>query len=279
MQSLRLNWQSSLFVSATALLLGFGCSSDDVTSSADPGTSGTAVESAAGEASTGASPSVVGAGGETGAPSAGGAALAAEVGGAAAGNGTEPLEEGGKRAQAGDGNAAASPGGAGGAEEVADGSSGAGDGGSSREIAGSAGVAGTGGVANTGGGAAFGGAAAFGGSASGTGGAQAGSGGTAGVAGNVGSGGGSSGGSLPCDVAAVLQARCQTCHKQPPVNKAPMSLLTWSAVNKYADAIQEKLDADLMPPPGAPDLTAQQLETLLTYVSLGAPSSGNASCP
>jgi hypothetical protein len=58
-----------------------------------------------------------------------------------------------------------------------------------------------------------------------------------------------------------------------------MSLLTWSAVNMYADAIQEKLEGDLMPPPGAPDLTPNQQNALLVYVSLGAPSAGNVTCP
>jgi hypothetical protein len=58
-----------------------------------------------------------------------------------------------------------------------------------------------------------------------------------------------------------------------------MSLLTWAAVSMYADAIQEKLDGDLMPPPGAPNLSADQQSTLLAYVSLGAPPAGNVTCP
>lgn len=58
-----------------------------------------------------------------------------------------------------------------------------------------------------------------------------------------------------------------------------MPLVTWSAVSMYADAIQEKLDGDLMPPPGAPDLSFDQQNTLLAYVSLGAPSAGNVTCP
>jgi hypothetical protein len=58
-----------------------------------------------------------------------------------------------------------------------------------------------------------------------------------------------------------------------------MSLVTWSAVSMYADAIQEKLEGDLMPPPGAPDLSLDQHNALLVYVSLGAPSAGNVTCP
>src|SRR4051812_45598543 len=33
---------------------------------------------------------------------------------------------------------------------------------------------------------------------------------------------------LPCEVAAVLQARCQSCHRQPGLFGAPMPLLTWA---------------------------------------------------
>jgi hypothetical protein len=86
-------------------------------------------------------------------------------------------------------------------------------------------------------------------------------------------------GTLPCDVRAALKARCQSCHGALPSNSAPMSLVTWSAVSMYADAIQEKLEGDLMPPPGAPDLSLDQHNALLVYVSLGAPSAGNVTCP
>jgi hypothetical protein len=79
-------------------------------------------------------------------------------------------------------------------------------------------------------------------------------------------------------VRAVLKAGCWTCHNDPPKAPAPSALTTWSAVHQYADAIQEKLDAELMPPPGAPKLSASQLDTLLVYVSIGAPSAGAVSC-
>ncbi len=50
-------------------------------------------------------------------------------------------------------------------------------------------------------------------------------------------------GDLPPDVAAVLQAKCQMCHKMPPINNAPFPLLT------YADT----LAIDQLPPyVGAP---------------------------
>src|SRR5437660_5573514 len=35
-------------------------------------------------------------------------------------------------------------------------------------------------------------------------------------------------GSLPCDVAAVLAAKCQRCHTYPPMNRAPWPLLDYA---------------------------------------------------
>jgi len=85
--------------------------------------------------------------------------------------------------------------------------------------------------------------------------------------------------SLPCDVRAVLAARCQGCHADPPQNDAPMPLLTWSDVSNKASDIQDKLQRDEMPPRGEPDLSERQLSTLLDYLALGTPSAGNVSCP
>jgi uncharacterized membrane protein len=84
--------------------------------------------------------------------------------------------------------------------------------------------------------------------------------------------------SLPCDVQAVLKARCTICHGDVPVGDAPMSLTTWEDVSVYATAIQEKLEQDLMPPPGALDLSSAQLTTLSSYVSLGAPPALPKTC-
>ena len=176
--------------------------------------------------------------------SAGGPSSAGEAG---------RVDEGGQSAQAGEGGALASSAGESGAAGLSDrgGSSGGSTGGAG------GGVAGKGGTAGSSGGSA------------GTGGSSAG----------LGGGGAGSLATLPCAVRAVLKARCQSCHGDPPSNLAPMSLLTWSAVSMYADAIQEKLDGDLMPPPGAPDLSPDQQDTLLVYVSLGAPPADNVTCP
>ncbi|HEX2872645.1 MAG TPA: hypothetical protein VHP33_15350 [Polyangiaceae bacterium] len=77
--------------------------------------------------------------------------------------------------------------------------------------------------------------------------------------------------SLPCDVQAALRARCTTCHGTLPVNDAPMSLTSWEDFNAYAQAIQEKIEQEMMPPPGAPNLSSAQQATLVSYASLGAP--------
>ena len=45
-------------------------------------------------------------------------------------------------------------------------------------------------------------------------------------------GAGSAHGDFPCDVAAVLAARCFPCHRSPTKNKAPFSLLTWEDTQK-----------------------------------------------
>jgi hypothetical protein len=109
-------------------------------------------------------------------------------------------------------------------------------------------------------------------------GGNAGNGAAGGHSGNGGEAGARPVSALPCDVRAALKARCWSCHGDPPKAPAPMSLTTWSAVHQYADALQEKLDAELMPPPGAPGLSATQLDTLLVYASTGAPSAGAVSC-
>ena len=84
--------------------------------------------------------------------------------------------------------------------------------------------------------------------------------------------------SLPCEVRAVLAERCQTCHRDPPLNDAPMPLLTWSDVSNKATDMQEKLDMDEMPPAGEPDLSERQRGILLDYLAQGTPSAGNVSC-
>jgi len=85
--------------------------------------------------------------------------------------------------------------------------------------------------------------------------------------------------SLPCEVRAVLEQRCQICHRNPPINDAKVSLLTWYDVSNVAIEMQVKLENDEMPPRGQLDLSERQRSTLLDYLALGTPSAGNVSCP
>jgi hypothetical protein len=99
------------------------------------------------------------------------------------------------------------------------------------------------------------------------------------MAGSGGAGGATN--TLPCDVVAVLKAKCQTCHSNPPQNDAPVPLVSYADVQGKASQIAEFIDAqvDYMPPPGAPNLTSPERTTLLNYIGAGLPSAGAVSCP
>src|SRR6187431_3094754 len=73
-------------------------------------------------------------------------------------------------------------------------------------------------------------------------------------------GGSAAAGTLPCDVERVLQQRCQSCHRKPPLFGAPMPLLSWSDTQAPAlsgqgavrQMMKSKLENGLMPPPSTP---------------------------
>jgi hypothetical protein len=79
-------------------------------------------------------------------------------------------------------------------------------------------------------------------------------------------------GSIPTDVEAVLSARCQTCHQDPPLNNAPFPLLNYAdvhslfggAIPKYQEmhALIQPGGSPHMPYGNAPQLTAAQFMTL-----------------
>lgn len=83
------------------------------------------------------------------------------------------------------------------------------------------------------------------------------------------------------DVAPVLQAKCQSCHR--PGEVAPMSLLTYEQVRPYARAIKAKVQAREMPPwfldrsigiqkfKNDASLTLAEIDTLVRWVDGGAP--------
>jgi hypothetical protein len=257
------NARPFLLTATTALVIAFGCSSDRDSSASD----GAAGESIAGMAS-GSPVSTAGmAGRETddlaGGNDAGTSGAAGEGFAASGGQPSQgPTSAGGDSAGA-DG-AAGSSGAAGRANSG--GSAGTGVGGSN--LAGSGGVAGTGGgMADTSGN----------GGVAGTGGVAGSSGGVAGTSGVAGSSGGAFAGTLPCEVRAVLSARCTTCHSSPPNNGAPMSLVSWDSVNAYAAAIHGAVSSGAMPPTGS--LSTNEASILLSYVSSGAPSAANVTCP
>jgi hypothetical protein len=85
----------------------------------------------------------------------------------------------------------------------------------------------------------------------------------------------------PCDVEAVLRAKCHTCHTMPPRNGAPMSLLTWSATQNLAsgsatlkiwERAREYVSTNYMPYMGSPTgpLTPTEKATLLGWLEAGA---------
>jgi hypothetical protein len=79
-------------------------------------------------------------------------------------------------------------------------------------------------------------------------------------------------GSIPADVQAVLGAKCQTCHQDPPLNGAPFPLLTYADVHsafaanfpKYKEmhALIQPDGSPHMPFGNAPQLTADEFSTL-----------------
>jgi hypothetical protein len=115
-----------------------------------------------------------------------------------------------------------------------------------------------------------------------------GSGGATGSGGAPGNGG--AGGGLPCDVAAVLKAKCQGCHAATPLSGAPMSLLTYadtqapapsSASTPVWKSMQVRVHSTtmtVMPPRGQPSLTSAELATLDGWFAAGAPA-GTQACP
>ena len=91
------------------------------------------------------------------------------------------------------------------------------------------------------------------------------------------------------DVAPIVQQNCQICHQ--PGSIAPMSLMTYDAVKRYAPRIREKVAARVMPPwhidrsVGIQDfkndrgLTDEELETFVTWLDGDMPFGDEADMP
>ena len=129
------------------------------------------------------------------------------------------------------------------------------------------------------------------GSTSGSGGASGNGGASSGSTGGTTSGGGGSGaGSLPCDVAGVVRAKCQLCHGATPLFGAPSPIVTyadtqasartmpsskvWQTMQQY---VHTSDPVTHMPPSSQAQLSSAELATLDAWFAASAPS-GSGSC-
>jgi len=110
-------------------------------------------------------------------------------------------------------------------------------------------------------------------------------GGASGGGGVSGAGGGGVASGLPCDVQALLQTRCVGCHASPPVNSAPMPLVSVANLiaASFADPTKTfaqralarvQLTAGQMPPAPNPRATAAEIQSLGDWIAAGYPSTG-----
>jgi hypothetical protein len=103
-----------------------------------------------------------------------------------------------------------------------------------------------------------------------------------GGAGGAGCGDGPDIGDLPCDVAAILTARCQSCHQNPPQGGAHFPLLTYEDTHRFlgmtgkhvwqrmAEVIEPE-GLPHMPYKSAPQLDNAQLTVLRDWFNTCAP--------
>lgn len=133
---------------------------------------------------------------------------------------------------------------------------------------------------------------------------QAGSAGSAGNAGSAGSAGAAGADAstcppvdpgivspaFPCEIEAIIAAKCQRCHQDPPQNGAPFPLLTWQdtqeeyLLSPIWKRMYNAVNTGFMPfvalpldPPVEP-LTPQEKDTLLAWLECALPVEAQA-CP
>jgi len=119
---------------------------------------------------------------------------------------------------------------------------------------------------------------------SGTGGTT-GAGGTTGTGGSSGMGGagGATSGGLPCNVQAVYQTHCTSCHAATPNNGAPMPLVTRANLTapSLVDAnmtfaqrtvVRMQSTTSPMPPPPGATVSATEIQTVQSWISAGYPA-------
>ncbi len=95
---------------------------------------------------------------------------------------------------------------------------------------------------------------------------------------------------LPCEIAAVIEAKCQRCHDDPPKNGAPFPLLTWEDTQRpygtklVYEAMLPAIETGFMPltqltldPPVEP-LTPAEKTLLLDWLGESAPAAFGPAC-
>ena len=119
--------------------------------------------------------------------------------------------------------------------------------------------------------------------------------GAAGTAEGGAAGAPSAGPVLWCDAFKVINCVCQQCHQNPPLNGAPIPLMTYedtqppfpfpSSTNRVWQKMQMDVSTKAMPFMGDPSilptvkpLTDEQFNTLLTWLAEGAHDEGGTEC-
>ncbi|MFO0679168.1 MAG: peptidylglycine alpha-amidating monooxygenase [Polyangiaceae bacterium] len=94
-------------------------------------------------------------------------------------------------------------------------------------------------------------------------------------------------GAVPCDVDAIVKAKCQSCHGASPEFGAPMPLVTLgdfhakapsNAAKSVFEVVGARIHDDARPMPQKPNprLTADELKVMDTWIASGAPAGASA---
>lgn len=88
---------------------------------------------------------------------------------------------------------------------------------------------------------------------------------------------------LPCEVDAILEKNCRSCHGATPQFGAPMSLVTWADVQKNAAEVKRRINLpadspERMPQKPNPALSAADLATMNGWLDGGTPARATADC-
>jgi mono/diheme cytochrome c family protein len=94
---------------------------------------------------------------------------------------------------------------------------------------------------------------------------------------------------LPCEISALFKAHCADCHGAMRLNGAPMSLVTWSDLQKPSPIMKTRTTRDVvldrikstqspMPPAPYPRLSAAEIATYEQWLGKGAAKGNAAAC-